>query len=66
VTAGLSEQAAPGSSALDSVTVRTLLAGLALAAGVVVALLARGSIVVLAVLAVIVAASNGYSKAYSP
>jgi hypothetical protein len=66
VTAGLSEQTAPGSSPLDSATVRTLLAGLALAAGVVVALLARGSIVVLAVLAVMVAASNGYSKAYSP
>jgi uncharacterized membrane protein YphA (DoxX/SURF4 family) len=66
VTAGLSEQTVPDSSALDSAAVRTLLAGLALAAGVVVALLARGSVVVLAVLAVIVAASNGYSKAYSP
>jgi hypothetical protein len=66
VTAGLSEQTGAGSSALDSATVRALLAGLALAAGVAAALLARGSIVVLAVLAVIVAASNGYSKAYSP
>jgi hypothetical protein len=66
VTAGLSEHTGTGSSALDSATVRALLAGLALAAGVVVALLARGSIVVLAFFAVIVAASNGYSKAYSP
>ena len=64
MTAGLSEQQAT-SSALDSATVRTVLAGLALAAGVVVAWLG-GSVVLLGLLAVIVAVSNGYRKAYSP
>jgi hypothetical protein len=65
VTAGLQERPA-GSSALDNAAVRSLLAAVAIAAGLAVAWLAGGSVVVLAVLAVLLAASNGYGKAYSP
>jgi hypothetical protein len=65
VSAGLSGQPAE-SSALDGAVVRTLLAVTALAAGLAGAWLARGSVAVLGALAVILAAGNGYGKAYSP
>jgi hypothetical protein len=65
MTAGLGDGRA-GSSALDQAAVRSLLAAFAVAAGLVLAWLADGSVVVLAVLAVLLAASNGYGKAYSP
>jgi hypothetical protein len=65
VTAGLAGQPAE-SSALDGAAVRTLLAVVALVAGLAAAWLARGSVVVLGALAVILAAGNGYGKAYSP
>ena len=66
MSTSLTGQPAARSSALDSAAVRALLAGLALAAGLVVAWLARGSMLMLSVLAVPLAAANGYSKAYSP
>jgi hypothetical protein len=65
VTAGLDEPQADR-SAFDSVVIRTLLGALALAAGLSVAWLAGGRLVVLGVLAVMLAAGNGYGKAYSP
>ena len=65
MTAGLDEPQAER-SAFDSVVIRTLLGVLALAAGLAVAWLAGGRPVVLGVLAVMLAAGNGYGKAYSP
>jgi hypothetical protein len=65
VTASLREQPA-GSSLLDDAAVRTLLAVTALGAGLAAGWLAGGSVVVLGVLAVTLAAGNGYGKAYSP
>jgi len=65
VTAGLDEPQADR-SAFDSAVIRTLLGALALAAGLAVAWLAGGRLVVLGVLAVMLAAGNGYGKAYSP
>ncbi len=54
------------SSALDSAAARATLAALAVATGLAVAWLAAGRVVVLAILAILLAASNGYGKAYSP
>jgi hypothetical protein len=65
VTAGLDEPQADR-SVFDSVVIRTLLAALALAAGLAVAWLAGGRVIILGVLAVLLAAGNGYGKAYSP
>ncbi len=65
MTAGVREQPADN-SALDGAPVRILLAVTALAAGLAAAWLARGSVVVLGVLAIVLAAGNGYGKAYSP
>ena len=65
MTAGLGEQAV-GGPALDRAAVRTFLAITALGVGLTAAWLARGGVVVLGALAVIVAAGNGYGKAYSP
>jgi hypothetical protein len=70
VTAGLDEpqadRSASGSAAFDSAAIRTLLAVLALAAGLAVAWLVGGRVIILGVLAVLLAAGNGYAKAYSP
>jgi hypothetical protein len=65
VTAGLDEPQA-NRSAFDSAAIRTLLAALALAAGLAAAWLAGGRMFILGVLAVLLAAGNGYGKAYSP
>lgn len=65
MTAGLREQSA-GNSALDGAAARALLALTALGVGLAAAWLAGGSLVVLGVLAIILAAGNGYGKAYSP
>ena len=65
MTAGLDEPQADR-SAFDFAVIRTLLGALALAAGLAVAWLAGGRLVVLGVLAVMLAAGNGYGKAYSP
>jgi hypothetical protein len=65
VTAGLDEPQADR-SAFDSAVIRALLAVLALAVGLAVAWLAGGRLVILGVLAVLLAAGNGYGKAYSP
>jgi hypothetical protein len=65
VTAGLDEPQADR-SAFDGAAIRTLLAALALSAGLAVAWLAGGREVVLGVVAVLLAAGNGYGKAYSP
>jgi hypothetical protein len=65
VTAGLDEPQADR-SAFDSAATRALLAALALAVCLSVAWLAGGRLVVLGVLAVLLAAGNGYGKAYSP
>ena len=53
-------------SAFDSAVIRTLLAALAMAAGLAVAWLVGGRVIILGVLAVLLAAGNGYGKAYSP
>jgi hypothetical protein len=60
------ERPIAGDAALDTPAVRTLLAALALAMGAGIAWLAGGRPIVLAGLAILVAAGNGYSKAYSP
>ncbi len=65
MTASLREQAA-GNSLLEGAAVRTLLAVTALGAGLAAGWLASGSVAVLGVLAVALAAGNGYGKAYSP
>jgi hypothetical protein len=65
VTAGLDEPQADR-SVFDSVVIRMLLAALALAAGLAVAWLVGGRVIILGVLAVLLAAGNGYAKAYSP
>lgn len=65
MTAGLDEPQADR-SAFDSAVIRTLLAALALAAGLAVAWLVGGRVIILGVLAVLLAAGNGYGKAYSP
>jgi hypothetical protein len=65
VTVGLDEPQADHSK-LDSAAIRTLLAALALSAGLAVALLVGGREVVLGVLGVVLAVGNGYGKAYSP
>lgn len=65
MTAGLGEQAV-ANSALDSAVVRALLAPSALAGGIAAAWIARGNVAVLAAMAVLLAAGNGYGKAYSP
>jgi hypothetical protein len=65
VTAGLGEQPA-GGSVLDGTATRSVLAATALAAGLSAAWVAGGSLVVLGVLTIILAAANGYGKAYSP
>ena len=54
------------SAALDSAAGRAVLAAIAVAAGLAAAWLAGGRVVMLAVLAILLAASNGYGKAYSP
>jgi len=71
MTAGVSERQARR-SALDTAGTRALLAALALAIGVAVGWLADGHpamlpvLPALPVLAVVLAAGNGYGKAYSP
>jgi hypothetical protein len=65
VTTGF-ERPITSNAALDNPAVRTLLATLALALGVGIAWLAGGRLIFLAGLAILVAAGNGYSKAYSP
>lgn len=65
MTASLREQPA-GGSLLDGAAVRTLLAVTALGAGLAAGWLAGGSVAVLGILAVTLAAGNGYGKAYSP
>lgn len=65
MTAGLDEPQADR-SVFDSVVIRMLLAALALAAGLAVAWLVGGRVIILGVLAVLLAAGNGYAKAYSP
>ena len=65
MTAGLREQPA-GNSVLDGAAARALLALAALGAGLAAAWFADGSVVVLGGLAILLAAGNGYGKAYSP
>jgi hypothetical protein len=65
MTASLREQPA-GNSVLDGTAARTLLAVTSLGVGLAVGWLAGGSLVGLGVLAVTLAAGNGYGKAYSP
>jgi hypothetical protein len=65
MTAGFDEQAA-GGSVLDGVAMRTVLAASAVAGGLAAGWLAAGSVAVLVVMAVPLAAGNGYGKAYSP
>lgn len=65
MTAGLDEPQTDR-SAFDGAVIRTLLGALALAAGLAVAWLAGGRVIILGVLGVLLAAGNGYGKAYSP
>lgn len=63
MTGQVGESASP---LLDGRAVRTLLAVAAAAGGMTAAWLADGRIVVLAAMAMLLAAGNGYGKAYSP
>lgn len=65
MTAGL-DRAPAADTVLDGTASRALLAVLALAAGGALGWLAGGRVAVLSGLAILLAATNGYSKAYSP
>jgi hypothetical protein len=66
MTAGLRTRWFAGAAAMESGPVRAGLAVTVLAGGVAAAWLTAGRLPVLAVLAVLLAAGNGYAKAYSP
>ena len=56
----------PGEGSADRPGVRTALGATAIAGGMAVSWLASGNVGVLAGMAVVLAAGNGYGKAYSP